>query len=283
MQPRAVRRSFQRQQRLIFSAGGHDNVKPEPAPIGVTLRQPRNDADAMIRQMVIGRGQPVGGSCGPNLAGSVASGAMYTSVPHTRGRGVGPVKKLQVENVTSIAVGRGRAVRLSKGHPGWPLGLEVPGSIPGDIIDGTYCFRQKKERVYYISEKNLQLALTIAPEHLVSFGTCFGKFTKTGKFRLHITALSYLAPYAQYKIWLKPSAEQQFLYGHHILKSGLGRITENTPKYHGVIVLSMNDLPLGFGVAAKTTAECKHADPMSIVSFHQADIGEYIRSEDTLI
>jgi 60S ribosome subunit biogenesis protein NIP7 len=43
---------------------------------------------------------------------------------------------------------------------------------------------------------------------------------------------------------LKPSAEQQFLYGHHVLKSGLGRITENTPKYQGVVVLSMNDLPL---------------------------------------
>jgi 60S ribosome subunit biogenesis protein NIP7 len=50
--------------------------------------------------------------------------------------------------------------------------------------------------------------------------------------------------YFQYKIWLKPSAEQQFLYGHHVLKSGLGRITENTPKYQGVVVLSMNDLPL---------------------------------------
>nr|CAD7256696.1 unnamed protein product [Timema shepardi] len=116
--PKAVRRNFQRQQRLIFSAGGHDNIKPEPAPIGVTLRQPRNDADAMIRQMVIGRGQPVGGSRGPTLAGSVASGAMDTSVPHTKGRGVGPVKKLQVENVTSIAAGRGRAVRLSKVNEG---------------------------------------------------------------------------------------------------------------------------------------------------------------------
>jgi len=38
--------------------------------------------------------------------------------------------------------------------------------------------------------------------------------------------------------------EQQFLYGHHVLKSGLGRITENTPRYQGVIVLSMSDVPL---------------------------------------
>lgn len=31
----------------------------------------------------------------------------------------------------------------------------------------------------------------------MSVGTCFGKFTKTNKFRLHITALDFLAPYAK--------------------------------------------------------------------------------------
>jgi 60S ribosome subunit biogenesis protein NIP7 len=81
-------------------------------------------------------------------------------------------------------------------------------------------------------------------DNIVSAGTCFGKFTKTRKFRLQITALEYMAPYAKYKIWVKPSAEQQFLYGHHIMKSGLGRITEGTGMYQGVIVYSMNDLPL---------------------------------------
>lgn len=63
--------------------------------------------------------------------------------------------------------------------------------------DGIYCFREKKDRVYYVSEKILSLASTIAQDHLMSFGICFGKFTKSGKFRLHITALHYLAPYAQ--------------------------------------------------------------------------------------
>ena len=38
----------------------------------------------------------------------------------------------------------------------------------------------------------------------------------------------------------------------------------------------------GFGVAAKTTQECRHADATAVVAFHQADIGEYLRSEDTL-
>ena len=48
----------------------------------------------------------------------------------------------------------------------------------------------------------------------------------------------------QYKVWLKPSAEQQFLYGHHVMKSGLGRITEDTQQYQGIVIYSMNDLPL---------------------------------------
>lgn len=51
--------------------------------------------------------------------------------------------------------------------------------------------------MYYVAEKVLKLAESVTTDHLVSMGTCFGKFTKSNKFRLHITALNYLAPYAQ--------------------------------------------------------------------------------------
>jgi 60S ribosome subunit biogenesis protein NIP7 len=81
---------------------------------------------------------------------------------------------------------------------------------------------------------------------LLSVGTCFGKFTpKTKEFRLHVTALDYLAPYALYKVWVKASQEMSFLYGNHILKSGLGKITENTPQYQGAVVFNMQNIPLG--------------------------------------
>lgn len=36
------------------------------------------------------------------------------------------------------------------------------------------------------------LATTVARENLLSLGTCLGKMTKTGKFKLHITALPIL-------------------------------------------------------------------------------------------
>ena len=38
----------------------------------------------------------------------------------------------------------------------------------------------------------------------------------------------------------------------------------------------------GFGVATRSTVDCRKLDPTAIVAFHQADIGEYLRSEDTL-
>ena len=36
------------------------------------------------------------------------------------------------------------------------------------------------------------------------------------------------------------------------------------------------------GTTAKSTADCRKLDPQGVVAFHQADIGEYLRDEDTL-
>jgi ribosome biogenesis protein Nip4 len=41
----------------------------------------------------------------------------------------------------------------------------------------------------------------------------------------------------------------------------------------GVVVYSMADIPLGFGVTAKSTNECRAMDPSGIVVFHQGDVG----------
>ena len=50
----------------------------------------------------------------------------------------------------------------------------------------------------------------------------------------------------------------------------------------GVVVLSMSNTPLGFGVTARSTVDTRKQDPTSIIVFHQADVGEYLRDEDTL-
>lgn len=39
----------------------------------------------------------------------------------------------------------------------------------------------------------------------------------------------------------------------------------------------------GFGVTAKSTVDIRKVEPTGIAVFHQADIGEYLRSEETLV
>lgn len=43
----------------------------------------------------------------------------------------------------------------------------------------------------------MRMAVSVGRDQLGSVGVCFGKFTKTGKFTLHITALDHLAQYAK--------------------------------------------------------------------------------------
>lgn len=145
------------------------------------------------------------------------------------------------------------------------------------------------------------MATSIARPNLLSLGTCLGKFTKTGKFRLHITALDVIAPHARYKVWVKPNGEMPFLYGGNVVKAHVGRWSDDCPEHQGVVVLGMNDTPLvgdfvtqlrgeaeafwkgsadtvkGFGVTARSTAEARRLEPTGITTFRQADIGEYLR------
>ncbi|KAI8825207.1 uncharacterized protein EV422DRAFT_517856 [Fimicolochytrium jonesii] len=152
-----------------------------------------------------------------------------------------------------------------------------------DRADDPHCFRLQRDRVFYVSEAIMKRATSVGRDNLLTLGVCFGKFTKTLKFKLHITALDYLAQYAKYKVWVKPNGEMPFLYGNHILKAHLGRITEDTPEHQGVVIYSMGDVPLGFGVTARSTQDCRKLDPTTITVFHQADVGEYLRDEEHLV
>lgn len=93
----------------------------------------------------------------------------------------------------------------------------------------------------------------------------------------------------KYKVWVKPNGEMPFLYGNHVVKAHLGRITEDTPEHQGVVVLNMKDIPLvcarncfygfsffwvdhsqGFGVTARSTVDTRKLDPTAILVYHQA-------------
>lgn len=63
--------------------------------------------------------------------------------------------------------------------------------------DSIYVFRIHHDRVYYCPEKLAKIAANASFDQLISFGSCFGKFTKSKKFKLSITCLDYLAPFAK--------------------------------------------------------------------------------------
>jgi 60S ribosome subunit biogenesis protein NIP7 len=160
--------------------------------------------------------------------------------------------------------------------------IENPSHEGPDPNPGRYRFRLHKNKVFYISESLVKRATNIGRKNLVSLGTCIGKFTHGGGFRLTVQPLNLLAANAKHKVWLKPTSEMSFMYGNHVLKGGLGKITDSINRNDGVVVFSMSDVPLGFGPAARSTQECRKCDPNGIVVHHYADIGEYLRDEDDL-
>lgn len=152
-----------------------------------------------------------------------------------------------------------------------------------DRQDEPHVFRLHRDRIYYVSQSVMKMAGCIPRKQLLSLGVCFGKFTKTGKFRLGITSLDNIARLAKYKLWLKEAGEQSFIYGNNVIKRHLGKITEEIPKNAGVVVLSMTGIPLGFGCAAFSTEDVRKVDTEAIIMYHQADVGEYLRDEADII
>ena len=90
-------------------------------------------------------------------------------------------------------------------------------------------------------------------------------------------------PTPQFKFWVKPNQEQAFLYGNNVSRAGLGRITEGTNKHQGVVVMNMADVPIGFGVTARSTLECRKLENAQVALFHEADVGEYVRREEQIV
>ena len=145
-----------------------------------------------------------------------------------------------------------------------------------------YCFRLQKDKVYYVREDVMKKATNISRDQLCSLGTCMGKFTKSRKFRLQITALDVLAQYAKHKCWLRSTAEMPFLYGNNVVKAHLARISDDVPEHGGVVIFNSGDVALGFGVMARAGADLKSIEPTAVAIFHQADCGEYLRDEQEM-
>ena len=134
-----------------------------------------------------------------------------------------------------------------------------------DRKDIPHVFRLHKSRIFYLSETQVKESSNFSRDKLISIGICVGKVTHSGKIRLTIHFLEVLAQFAKYKVWLKPSAEMSYLYGSHVTKVGISKVTEGIPQYAGVVVFSESMLPLGFGVAAQPTDALPSLEPTAVV------------------
>ncbi|BGP40087.1 ribosome biosynthesis protein nip7 [Rhodotorula kratochvilovae] len=167
-------------------------------------------------------------------------------------------------------------------HETKTLFAKLANYLGPNLVHLPHVFRLHRSRVYYVRESILRQAVSVPRANLISLGVCLGKFSKTEKFRLHVTALDLMGRYAKHKVWIKSNGEMPFLYGNHVVKAHIGKTSEDIVEHQGVVIYSMTDMPLGFGVTARNTVDTRKLDPTAIVVFNQADVGEYLRDEDTL-
>ena len=58
------------------------------------------------------------------------------------------------------------------------------------------------------------------------------------------------------------------------------RRTEGAPRN---VVVVPNEVPIGFGVTARSTEECQKSGPEALVVYHQANVGENLREKADLV
>lgn len=138
------------------------------------------------------------------------------------------------------------------------------------------------QKVLLMNQKLLKAVSQISRKKLICAGVIIGKFTKSQHFRITITALNTLHIYALHKVWIKYSAEMNYLYGNKALKSHIYKISENIPINSGVFVYNQNNTLLGFGIITVSSTSYARARGGNPVLVNQADNGEYIRNETAI-
>lgn len=135
------------------------------------------------------------------------------------------------------------------------------------------------QKILLITDGILKATSQLKRKEIISAGTIIGKFTKHDNFRITITALHALQEYALHRVWIKASAEMNFLYGNNALRSHVQKVSEDIPMNAGVFVYNHANTPLGFGILAVGPSSYAKARGGDIVVLQQADNGEYVRRE----
>lgn len=145
-----------------------------------------------------------------------------------------------------------------------------------------YHLRMNNQRIFLVKKELMKAVSQLGRDQIISCGISLGKITKSGNFRITITSLHFLHKYSNHKVWIKSSAEMNFLYGNNALKSHIYKTSEDIPMNAGVFVFNQHQIPLGFGVMSvngTSFAKARGGDPIVL---RQADNGEFIRDETNI-
>lgn len=153
------------------------------------------------------------------------------------------------------------------------------GANVEELLRDPYILQLHEQKIFLISRNLKKHTSQIGRKSLVCAGTVLGKFTKTNHFRISIAGLHLLEKFSLYKVWLKSSAEMNFLYGRNVLRSHMHKISDNTPKNSVVFVYNQNNTPLGFGITSKSSADISSSEGKVLIVINQADTGAFLRNE----
>lgn len=67
------------------------------------------------------------------------------------------------------------------------------------------------------------------------------------------------------------------------MKAHVLRMSEEVPEHAAVVIFNSTDVPMGFGVMARQAGDIRKLEPTGVAVFHQADCGEYLRDEESMI
>ncbi|KAI5173417.1 60S ribosome subunit biogenesis protein NIP7 [Pancytospora epiphaga] len=152
------------------------------------------------------------------------------------------------------------------------------GDATRDLLEDKV-LRLNNQKVLLTTDAVLKATSQQKRKKIVIAGTVIGKFTKNNNFYITVTALHALHEHGLHKVWVKASAEMNFLYGNNVLRSHVQKVSEEIPMNAGVFVYNHANVPLGFGILAIGPTSYARARGGDIVVLCQADNGEYIRNE----
>merc|ERR1712224_595947 len=73
-----------------------------------------------------------------------------------------------------------------------------------------FFFRIKNEHVYLVRDDLIRYSSSLPRVNLISYGTCVGKFSHSGRFHLTIGALDMISQHSLNKVWLHRGSELKF-------------------------------------------------------------------------